>query len=110
MNLKQLTTKLELNILIEKVLAKHNAYKTPLTKEDALSGVVLSQTTKDTLHTLKSALEQLNQLQDLASMYSKELKAKEKKIYELSIENSKLRVKANYLEQKNKGLIEHVTI
>ena len=65
MTLEQLTTKLELNILIERVLEKNGAYISPLSKEDALKGVTLSKQTKDTLHTLKSALEQINKLYDL---------------------------------------------
>ena len=54
MTLQQLTTKLELNILIERVLEKNGAYITPLSKEDALKGITLSKQTKDTLHTLKA--------------------------------------------------------
>jgi predicted RNase H-like nuclease (RuvC/YqgF family) len=93
MTLEQLTTKLELNILIERVLEKNGAYITPLSKEDALKGVTLSKQTKDTLHTLKSALEQINKLYDLSIMYSKELKNKDSQIYKLSVENSKLKNK-----------------
>jgi hypothetical protein len=58
MTLEQLTTKLELNILIERVLEKNGAYKQPLSKEEALKGLTLSEDAKSTLNTLKSALEQ----------------------------------------------------
>jgi len=110
MNLNQLTTKLELNILIEKVLAKNGAYKEPLTKEEALKGVTLSQTTKDTLHTLKSALEWINLSESLVSEYRKEVQRLEQDKYKLSVENSKLRTRATYTEQKNKSILEHVEL
>ena len=110
MTLQQLTTKLELNILIERVLEKNGAYITPLTKEEALKGVTLSKQTKETLHTLKSALEQINQLYDLSIMYGKELKNKDQSIYKLSVENSKLRTKLNLIERKNASILEHVEL
>ena len=110
MTLEQLTTKLELNILIERVLEKNGAYITPLSKEDALNGVTLSKQTKDTLHTLKSALEQINQLYDLSIMYSKELKNKDSQIYKLSVENSKLRTRANLADQRTNNISEYIEL
>jgi hypothetical protein len=110
MTLEQLTTKLELNILIEKVLQKSGAYKTPLSKEEALKGVQLSQTTKDTLHTLKSALEWITLSEDLVNDYRKKVQELENDKYKLSVENSKLRTRANYTEQKNKNLLDHVEL
>ena len=110
MTLQQLTTKLELNILIERVLEKNGAYITPLSKEDALKGVTLSKQTKDTLHTLKSALEQINQLYDLSIMYSKELKNKDSQIYKLSVENSKLRTRANLADQRTNNISEYIEL
>ena len=110
MTLEQLTTKLELNILIEKVLAKNGAYKTPLTKDEALKGVQLSESTKDTLKTLKSALEQINKLYDLSIMYSKELKNKDSQIYKLSVENSKLRTRANLADQRTNNITEYIEL
>tara|TARA_R110002110_G_scaffold410642_1_gene634321 strand:- start:96 stop:503 length:408 start_codon:yes stop_codon:yes gene_type:complete len=110
MNLEQLTTKLELNILIERVLEKNGAYITPLSKEEALKGLTLSKQTKDTLHTLKSALEQINQLYDLSIMYSKELKNKDSQIYKLSVENSKLRTRANLADQRNTNIAEYIEL
>jgi len=110
MTLEQLTTKLELNILIERVLEKNGAYKSPLTKEDALKGLTLSEDSKATLHTLKSALEQINQLYDLSIMYSKELKNKDSQIYKLSVENSKLRTKANLADQRTNNISEYITL
>ena len=53
MTLEQLTTKLELNILIERVLEKNGAYKQPLSKEEALKGLTLSEDAKSTLTRLK---------------------------------------------------------
>ena len=110
MTLEQLTTKLELNILIERVLEKNGAYITPLSKEDALKGVTLSKQTKDTLHTLKSALEQINKLYDLSIMYSKELKNKDSQIYKLSVENSKLRTRANLADQRTNNITEYIEL
>ena len=110
MNLDQLTTKLELNILIEKVLAKSGAYKTPLSKEEALKGVTLSESTKSTLHTLKSALEWINLSEDLVNDYRKKIQELEKMNYRLSVQNSKLRTRANYTEEKNKNILEHVEL
>ena len=110
MNLEQLTTKLELNILIERVLEKNGAYITPLSKEDALRGITLSKQTKDTLHTLKSALEQINKLYDLSIMYSKELKNKDSQIYKLSVENSKLRTRANLADQRTNNISEYIEL
>ena len=110
MNLEQLTTKLELNILIERVLEKNGAYITPLSKEDSLKGVTLSKQTKDTLHTLKSALEQINKLYDLSVMYSKELKNKDSQIYKLSVENSKLRTRANLADQRTNNITEYIEL
>ena len=110
MTLQQLTTKLELNILIERVLEKNGAYITPLSKEDALKGVTLSKQTKDTLHTLKSALEQINKLYDLSIMYSKELKNKDAQIYKLSVENSKLRTRANLADQRTNNISEYIEL
>ena len=99
MTLEQLTTKLELNILIERVLEKNGAYITPLSKQ-----------TKDTLHTLKSALEQINKLYDLSIMYSKELKNKDSQIYKLSVENSKLRTRANLADQRTNNITEYIEL
>ncbi len=110
MNLTQLTTKLELNILIERVLEKNGAYINPISKEDALKGLTLSKQTKDTLHTLKSALEQINQLYDLSIMYSKELKNKDSQIYKLSVENSKLRTRANLADQRTNNISEYIEL
>ena len=110
MTLEQLTTKLELNILIERVLEKNGAYISPLSKEDALNGVTLSKQTKDTLHTLKSALEQINKLYDLSIMYSKELKNKDSQIYKLSVENSKLRTRANLADQRTNNISEYIEL
>ena len=110
MTLEQLTTKLELNILIERVLEKNGAYITPLSKEDALKGITLSKQTKDTLHTLKSALEQINKLYDLSIMYSKELKNKDSQIYKLSVENSKLRTRANLADQRTNNISEYIEL
>jgi translation initiation factor IF-2 len=110
MTLEQLTTKLELNILIERVLEKNGAYISPLSKEDALKGVTLSKQTKDTLHTLKSALEQINKLYDLSIMYSKELKNKDSQIYKLSVENSKLRTRANLADQRTNNITEYIEL
>ena len=110
MTLQQLTTKLELNILIERVLEKNGAYISPLSKEDALKGITLSKQTKDTLHTLKSALEQINKLYDLSIMYSKELKNKDSQIYKLSVENSKLRTRANLADQRTNNISEYIEL
>jgi len=110
MTLEQLTTKLELNILIEKVLAKAGAYKSPGSKEEALKGIALSKQTKDTLNTLKSALEQINKLYDLSIMYSKELKNKDSQIYKLSVENSKLRTRANLADQRTNNITEYIEL
>jgi hypothetical protein len=110
MTLEQLTTKLELNILIERVLEKNGAYITPLSKEDALNGITLSKQTKETLHTLKSALEQINKLYDLSVMYSKELKNKDSQIYKLSVENSKLRTRANLADQRTSNISEYIEL
>ena len=110
MTLEQLTTKLELNVLIERVLQKNGAYKTPLTKEEALKGVQLSEQTKATLKTLKSALEQINQLYDLTEMYGKELQKKESSIYNLSVENSKLRTKLSLAQQKSDNIMTYVEL
>ena len=110
MTLEQLTTKLELNILIERVLEKNGAYISPLSKEDALKGVTLSEDAKSTLNTLKSALEQINKLYDLSIMYSKELKNKDSQIYKLSVENSKLRTRANLAEQRTNNISEYIEL
>ena len=110
MTLEQLTTKLELNILIERVLEKNGAYISPLSKEDALKGVTLSEDAKSTLNTLKSALEQINKLYDLSIMYSKELKNKDSQIYKLSVENSKLRTRANLADQRNTNIAEYIEL
>jgi hypothetical protein len=74
MTLEQLTTKLELNILIERVLEKNGAYKQPLSKEEALKGLTLSEDAKSTLNTLKSALEQINKLYDLSIIVQQRIK------------------------------------
>ena len=99
MTLEQLTTKLELNILIEKVLAKSGAYKSPESKEEALQGIALSQGTKDTLHTLKSALEWINLSEDLVNDYKKEIQ-----------NNSKLRTRANLAEQRTNNITEYIEL
>ena len=110
MTLEQLTTKLELNILIERILEKNGAYKTPLTKEEALEGIIFSEDTKNTLKTLKDALEQINKLYDLSIMYSKELKNKDSQIYKLSVENSKLRTRANLADQRTNNITEYIEL
>tara|TARA_R110000851_G_scaffold314527_1_gene476619 strand:+ start:470 stop:877 length:408 start_codon:yes stop_codon:yes gene_type:complete len=110
MTLQQLTTKLELNILIERVLEKNGAYITPLSKEDALKGVTLSKQTKDTLHTLKSALEWINLSEDLVNDYRKEIQNKDSQIYKLSVENSKLRTRANLADQRNTNIAEYIEL
>jgi len=110
MTLEQLTVKLELNILIERVLEKSGAYKTPKSKEEAIKGVVLTDDAKATLKTLRDALEQINQLYDLSIMYSKELKNKDHQIYKLSVENSKLRTRANLSEEKNSNILEYIEL
>tara|TARA_S200002703_G_C3723954_1_gene222430 strand:+ start:100 stop:459 length:360 start_codon:yes stop_codon:yes gene_type:complete len=110
MTLEQLTTKLELNILIEKVLSKSGAYKSPGSKEEALQGITLSQGTKDTLHTLKSALEWLNLSEDLVNDYRKEIQRKDAQIYKLSVENSKLRTRANLADQRTNNITEYIEL
>ena len=98
------------NILIEKVLSKSGAYKYPESKEEALQGIALSQSTKDTLHTLKSALEWLNLSEDLVNDYRKEIKRKDAQIYKLSVENSKLRTRANLADQRTKNITEYIEL
>lgn len=110
MTLEQLTTKLELNILIEKVLAKNGAYKVPETKEEALRGVVLSENAKSTLKTLKNALEWINLSEDLVNDYRKKVKELEQSIYKLSVENSKLRTRANLSDQKSNNILEYIEL
>jgi hypothetical protein len=43
-------------------------------------------------------------------MYSKELKNKDSQIYKLSVENSKLRTRANLADQRTNNITEYIEL
>jgi len=110
MELDYILSKQGLVIMIEKVLCHQGAYKTMLTQDDALTGVVISEPAKESIRRLKDALSQINKLHDLSIEYSKELQNVKAELYKQVVENSKLKIKNNKLEIQNRELIKHVNL